>query len=174
MCEQRVILFGFIHFDFIFLFTICDDKCREVCKSRLASPYSNFFPSRILLRHFFSFSVLRFSLKKTPTLVLIVGFSKLKWNSMIWLCLGFHSWSPLCNWYRLLVSSFVHNGENSMLMTFIISPFMFYLKFELVLYFNLLSPCERSEQEGSKFNWEKKYAYLLIWCQRICLSVRLL
>ena len=34
-----------------------------------------------------------------------------------------------------------------------------------------LSPCEQSEQGGSKFNWKIKSAYPRIWCQRICLSV---
>ena len=36
----------------------------------------------------------------------------------------------------------------------------------------MLSPCKRSEQGGSKFNWNKKSTYPCIWCHRICLSVR--
>ena len=34
-----------------------------------------------------------------------------------------------------------------------------------------LSPCERSEQGGSKFNRKKKSPYPCTWCQKICLSV---
>ena len=38
-----------------------------------------------------------------------------------------------------------------------------------VINIKLLSPCERSEQGGSKLKLKKKSAYTRIWCQRICL-----